>query len=136
MKLDLSALQKALVSLDAALQEHKKQNNDFLRDSCIQRFEYTYELSWKMLKRFLEMTEPASSSIDELSFPGLIRKGNEKGLLLSDWTKWKVFREARNLTSHTYNETKAKDVFAIIPDFYQESHFLYNKLNDRISAEQ
>lgn len=135
MKLDISSLEKAINSLNAALEEYKIQQNDFLRDSCIQRFEYTYELSWKMLKRYLEMSEPASNTIDELSFPGLIRKANERGLLLSDWTQWKVFREARNATSHAYNENKAEDVFSIIPDFYDESLFLFNKLQERLSIE-
>ena len=131
MKLNLSPLEKALTSLYAALEEYKKQHNDFIRDSCIQRFEYTYELSWKMLKRHLEHTAPGSSTIDELSFANLIRMGNEKGLLLSDWSKWKLYREARNSTSHTYNEEKANFVFQIIPDFYNEADFLLKKLIER-----
>ena len=121
MKLNLHPLRKALGSLQLALEEQVKQQNDFLRDSCIQRFEYTYELSWKMLKRHLEQTESTTSNIDALTFADLIRKGNEKNLLLSDWSKWKIYREARNNTSHGYNEDKANDVFKVIPDFFKES---------------
>lgn len=36
-----------------------------------------------MLKRYLEISDVDKIMIDELSFSGLIRKGNEKGLLLS-----------------------------------------------------
>lgn len=131
MKLNISPLQKALESLYAALQEYHKQNNDFIRDSCIQRFEYTYELSWKLIKRYLELTEPDSEYIDQLSFSNLIRKANERGLLNSDWTNWKIYREARNNTSHTYNQKTAEDVFAIIPDFYEKALYLYKELLNR-----
>ena len=133
MNLDLSSLNKAINSLNAALQEKIKQDNDYLRDSCIQRFEYTYELSWKMLKRYLELTGPTTASMDALSFAQLIRKGNEKGLLRSDWTTWKLFREARNSTSHAYNEDKANQVFTIIPDFYKEAQHLYQQLNHHLN---
>ena len=44
--LDLSSLTKALESLDVALAKDK---DEFIRDSVIQRFEFTYELSWKFL---------------------------------------------------------------------------------------
>lgn len=135
MKLNLTSLYQAITSLDAALQEHKKQNNDFLRDSCIQRFEYTYELTWKILKRYLELSEPTGSLIDELSFSNLIRKGSEKGLLRSGWPSWKIFREARNATSHGYNQTKAQEVFAVIPDFYEEALYFYENLTKRLNQE-
>ncbi len=129
MKLDLTSFKKAISSLKAALDEHGRQHNDFLRDSCIQRFEYTYELAWKMLKRYLEMNEPTSELIDSLNFSDLIRRGNEKGLLLNDWSKWRIYREARNKTSHTYDEKVADDVFFVIPDFMQEAEFLYEKIS-------
>lgn len=128
MKLNLSSLEKALESLSLALIEYKKNSNEFIRDSCIQRFEYSYELSWKMVKRHLELVEADKASIDELAFPNLIRKANEKGLLLSNWSKWKVYREARNTTSHAYDKIKADAVFAIIPDFYKEMEYLYQQL--------
>ena len=133
MRLDLSSFIKALNYLQAALQEKTKQDNDYLRDSCIQRFEYTYELSWKMLKRYLELTEPNRESMDILSFAQLIRKGCGKGLLLSDWSTWKKFREARNNTSHTYNDAKANEVFAIVPSFYEEANYLYQQLKQRLN---
>ena len=64
-----------------------------IRDRLTQRFEFTYEISHKMLKRQLEMTSAISSNpagmaevipagFDEMSFQDLIRSGNENGLLL------------------------------------------------------
>jgi len=57
-----------------------------------------------MLKRYLERTSPNPELIDAMSFADLIRTGNEQSLLLSDWNKWKVFREMRSKSSYTYDE--------------------------------
>lgn len=136
MKLDISSLQKAMKSLDEAWFEYQKDTqNKFMRDAVIQRFEYTYELSHKMLKRYLEMTEPNSSIIDEMSFPNLIRTGSEKGLLLNAWPKWKQYREARNMTSHTYNENKAIQVCSVISEFLNDARYLTEKLQERITTQ-
>jgi hypothetical protein len=68
-KLDLSSFDKAVTSLDTAITAHLEKPIDlFIRDASIQRFEYTYELSHKMLKRYLEMTEPNAEEIDQMQF--------------------------------------------------------------------
>jgi Nucleotidyltransferase substrate binding protein like len=60
--LDLSPLYNALASLNKALArwEASGQQDEELRDACIQRFEYTFELGWKMLARRLERDLPAN----------------------------------------------------------------------------
>lgn len=128
MGLDLSSYVKAISSLEQALDEYYKNSNSFMRDACIQRFEYTYELSWKMLKRFLESTSPNPIEFDEMSFQNLIRTGSEKGLLLNGWEQWAKYRKARSTTSHVYNEIKAVEVFTEIPGFLLEAQHLLKKL--------
>jgi uncharacterized protein len=81
-RLDLSPLRKALASLDLALAQPK---NEFLRDSVIQRFEYTYDLSWKLLKRHLEEDEGVEN-VDRLTRKELLRMAFEKGLIAA----WKT----------------------------------------------
>ena len=49
-----------------------------LRNSVIQCFEFTYELSHKMLKRYLEETTANPEEFDLGAFQNLIRMGNEK----------------------------------------------------------
>ena len=66
-----------------------------------------------------------------MAFPDLIRTGYEKGVLLSSWDKWHEFRDARNETSHTYDEAKAQLVFAKLPEFRNELRFLLEKLKER-----
>jgi len=132
--LDVSSLEQAIASLDEAVTAHRQQEtNNFIRDAAIQRFEYTYELSHKMLKRYLEMTEPSAEIIDQMPFPDLIRTASERGLLSKGWDVWKDYRHARNATSHTYNEKKAKEVYAVIPEFLKETNHLLAELKERIS---
>ena len=134
-QLDLSSIVQAVSSLDEAVTEyHKNKSNKFVRDATIQRFEYTYELSHKMLKRYLEMTEPSADEIEQMSFSNLIRTGSERGLMLSGWDSWKIFRDARNLTSHTYNEKKASEVCDIIPQFLQNAKYLLSQLKKRMAT--
>lgn len=128
MLLDLTSLIKALSSLQEALVEYTRNTNSFMRDACIQRFEYTYELSWKMLKRHLELTSANPQEIDEMSFQTLIRTGSEKGLLLNGWDVWSTYRNARSAKSHVYNEKKAIEVFNAIPGFMHDAEFLLQKL--------
>lgn len=132
--LDIGSLLRAVTSLEAALVRHAQApGDDLVRDGCIQRFEFTYELSHKMLKRFLEATSANPASIDSLTFQDLIREGSERGLLMSDWSRWKLYRAARSLTSHTYDETKAREVFAVIPEFLREARHLRDRLNEALS---
>ena len=101
-KLDISSLGQAIAQLEQSLEYYYsdivQRDSGFilqLRAAAIQAFKFTYELSWKMLKRYLEMAEPTPGMIDEMSFPDLIRTACEQGLLLSDLTTW--LKEAKYL---------------------------------------
>lgn len=128
--LQTESFANAISSLQRAIDEHQRTANEFVRDACIQRFEYTYDLSHKMLKRHLEMTAPNPADVDGYSFQELIRTGAERGLLLNSWDCWAKYRLARNITSHSYNEAKALEVFQQIPDFLKESEYLLARLSD------
>lgn len=131
-KLDISSFVKAVSRLEEGLEQYTLHaDNDIYRDALIQRFEFTYELSHRMLKRYLEMTTASADLLDQMSFADLIRTGNEQGLLLHDWSQWRLYREKRNKTSHTYNEEMAKDVVSVIPDFLRDARFLRDKLIER-----
>jgi hypothetical protein len=84
-----------------------------------------------MLKRYLELASPNPVEIDELAFPDLIRTGSEQGLLRNGWDIWKNYRQARSITSHTYDESKAIAVMQIIPDFLLEGQALHKELSQR-----
>lgn len=140
INLDFSSFQNAISQLEKSLKFAQspmamKDPDLFeqLRNSVIQCFEFTYELSHKMLKRYLEKTAASPEEIDLSTFQNLIRTGNEKGLLRSDWLLWRIFRQARTDSSHTYDEGKAETVYSIAPDFLEEAKFLYGQLVERSS---
>ncbi|WP_386688732.1 nucleotidyltransferase substrate binding protein [Lonepinella sp. MS14437] len=129
VKLDFSPLINAIERLKEGLIRYQTDISDIqIRDGLIQRFEFTYELSYKMLKRYLAQISPNPEQYDSMSFQDLIRSGNEKGLLLGEWKDWKTYREMRSRTSHTYDEDVALNVVEGIPQFLQEVVYLVEQL--------
>lgn len=135
MALDLTPLNNAVQRLKEGLARYLEDTSDTqIRDGLIQRFEFTYELSHKMLKRYLEATSANPTEFDSAEFQYLIRSGNEQGLLLSAWPEWRKFRDMRSKTSHTYDEDTALEVVAGIPQFLDESSYLLQQLLQRQTA--
>lgn len=126
---DYTPLARALAQLESGLQQAgARPDDDLARDGVIQRFEFTYELSWKMLKRHIETVSADPTEADALSFRQLIRTGSERGLLRSGLDVWAEFRRARGVTSHAYERDKALEVFALIPIFVDEARYLLDQL--------
>lgn len=128
----LTPLANAILRLKegVAAQEGEPQNA-LLRDGLIQRFEFTYELSHKLLRRYLESVAADPDEVRTLTFEGLIRLGDEQRLLLSDVAQWKRYRKARTDTSHTYDERAALEIVPLIPVFLAEAEFLLERLRER-----
>lgn len=127
--LDLTSFEKALNSLFEVIEVYNSDKNNLItRDSMIQRFEYTYSLSLKMVKRYLAKSAFVFENLEGMSFNEMIRQANKMGLLRSNLEKWDDYRQKRNLTSHTYDEEAAKSVVSIIEDFAQEAEFLLTSL--------
>jgi nucleotidyltransferase substrate binding protein (TIGR01987 family) len=87
-----------------------------LKDAVIQRFEFSLELSWKAMKNYLnyqgilEATTP-KQTMKEAFANGLIKNGETWINMLND----------RNLTSHTYNQADADEIYkAIVEEYYEE----------------
>lgn len=130
-KLDISVLLKAVDSLEKALNEYgKDKTNDFVRDSCIQRFEYCYDLSTKMIRRYLSITSESAVDIEAMNFQDIIRTAYSRGVIQNSWDKWWQYRDNRNATSHGYDENQAVKIVADIPDFYNELKFLLKQLQE------
>lgn len=131
MTLDFSSFEKALASFHKVLERSLTVPEDEdIRDACIQRFEYTYELAFKMLKRQLEQELPSSEELDQLPFKQVIRIGAERGLIESP-QRWFDYRDKRNITSHTYDEDKAREVFSVLGDFGVDASALLASLKSR-----
>ncbi len=86
---------------------------DVLKEGLIQRFEYTYELAWNVMKDFAEfqgMTNIAGSR-------DATREAFKMGLI-ADGDNWMAMLESRKLTSHSYNSDTANEIFVLIVTKY------------------
>jgi nucleotidyltransferase substrate binding protein (TIGR01987 family) len=135
MTIDVSTLQKAISLARAAVAAYEKHSlTDYdeiaihIRGGAIQAFEFTYELSIKTVKRYLEVHHLTVEQVLGLSFNDLIRKGLEVGILNEELVQWKEFRKNRGTTSHTYDERKATEVYRSIPGFLKEAEFLADRI--------
>ncbi len=127
--LDLSPFTCAVATLKVALDAYEQDpSNDFVRDACIQRFEYCYDLSTKFMKRHVSFISENPEAICQMSFQELVRTAYTKGLLQHSWDQWWVYRDQRNITSHTYSHQKAVNVVIKLPAFYEELSFFLDKL--------
>jgi len=116
-RLKLTALSHAISSLEKAIQQPK---DEFIRDSVIRRFEYTYELAWKSLKRHLEWDEGVEN-VDHLTRRDVFRLGAEKGLI-DDVGQWFAFHVAGELgeafsESNLSFRTDLVDLSTVSPQF-------------------
>lgn len=121
--LNLAPLVKAVDSLRDALTQPK---NPYTRDATIQRFEYTFELSWKMLRRYLA-TEAA---VDAFNLKDIFRQAGRQGII-RDVESWFAYLKGRNLTSHTYNEKTAEETYQLAADFLDDAQALLDELRRR-----
>lgn len=137
MKLQLNSLKKAIVSLDATISLTQNPSfesyNDImqnaLRAGVIQNFEFTYELCWKFMKRFLSL-QLGSSVVDGVSRAELFRLSAEHQLI-DNVDTWRSYHEYRNLTSHIYDEDIAVEVFAASVKFINDAKKLYEILESK-----
>jgi nucleotidyltransferase substrate binding protein (TIGR01987 family) len=136
--LDLVPLKNAIAQLEGAMNllqtDLPKKEPGLavhLQAGAIQAFEFTYELCFKMLKRFLQETEPNPSEISLLTFRDMMRLGYERELLKAELPEWENFRKNRGTTSHTYDQRKAEEVLAGIPAFLSEARHLLQAIASR-----
>ena len=138
MNLDLSSLRKAIESLEKTLKvaENKElaaglddDAKDAIRAGGIQNFEFTYELCWKFMRRWLGINV-GSTYVDGVTRRELFRLSAENRLI-SDVEQWMEYHDARNETAHTYNEDTADDVFETSRIFLADAKKLLEALKER-----
>lgn len=99
--------ERALSRLDEVLAVTPE--TSIVRDSIIQRFEFTFEAGWKAMYRWLRMR---GNDVDEEA-ASVIPEAFMRRLFL-DEQGWGDMRKFRNKTSHTYNEALAIEVAAFV----------------------
>lgn len=107
----ITPLVKANQSLNTVLTMTK---TDVTRDAAIQRFEFTFELAWKTLKRILKHKGIIANNPRDV-----FREAAQQGLITQVDT-WFTFLENRNLTIHVYNEKIAEKIYNGLAQFNSE----------------
>jgi nucleotidyltransferase substrate binding protein (TIGR01987 family) len=100
----LRQLKEALTRFEEVMREEK---TDIVRDSAIQRFEFTFELAWKTMKEYLK-----EKGAGEFYFPRDVMREAFRAKLIEDDPEWLAMIDTRNLTSHIYNEAMAEQAYA------------------------
>ena len=100
--------QRAVGRFDEILKEEK---NDIIRDSAIKRFEFTFDLAWKVCKAFLDEEKGVMCSSPKECFREAYRNGiidhDEFWLQMTDW---------RNEAVHIYSEKFADVLYEKLPE--------------------
>ena len=131
---DLTNIKNAIITLEEAINYYntdvEQPIKNMYADSCIQRFEYTYELSWKIMKKYLKQF--FNKSEQELTMKNIFRYIQGYGLI-KDWTKWVEYNEVRNNTSHEYNFNKAQFVLTVLQTFLEDVKYFITCLEQTIN---
>ena len=128
---NIIALENAEKRLQEMLARYNKEHEDeAVRDSVIQRFEFTYSIALKTLRKYFIERAFVLEDVNQMSFNEMIRTASQLNLLVSNLEKWIVYREMRNMTSYTYDEEIALQVVSIIPDFSKEIAYLITRLKE------
>lgn len=123
-----SNFQKALTKLTDAIELMKKDLSssnsffDILKEGLIQRFEYTHELAWNVMKDFAEF-----QGNSEIRGSRDATRNAFKINLIEDGEIWMQMIKSRNETSHSYNEETADDIYQKIISEYHQAFVLFNQ---------
>src|SRR3989304_6784386 len=90
--------------------------SEIIRDASIQRFEYSFEIFWKLLKEYLREKEGIICESPKSCF----REAFKVELLTEEETiKALEMTDDRNLTAHTYHEEVAMEIYQKIKGYYE-----------------
>ena len=120
---DIKILKQAMLRLE----ETKSWEDDVrLQESVIKRFEFTFEMSWKAMKRYLN-----DQSIETYGVKETILKAAQAGIIDNPST-WTDFLKTRNLSTHTYKQEVADLVYSKAMEFGAEVKKLVDAMEKKI----
>lgn len=110
----LANYNRALQRLDEAL--GVEEPDTFIYDAVIKRFEFTYELAWRLMKAFIEY----KGGEDVRFARDVFREAFATGLV-TEGEVWLKMMQDRNISSHTYDEAESKQIYERVKNYRQ--HF-------------
>lgn len=133
--LDLSSLEKAVALLQGALADFQDERfvggltpsqKRLVMSGVVQNFEFTYELCWKFLQRWVQV-QRSEDEAQTRTRKDLYRLAARLGLI-ADPLPWFEYADARNLTSHTYDQERAQQVIEVALRFIADASALLTAL--------
>ncbi len=127
---------KALVKLNQAVgiisnqAESVKEVNELLKEGLIQRFEYTHELAWKVMKDYAEY----QGYTDVRGSRDALRQALQMGLIND--AAWMDSIEDRNLTSHNYDEEVAEEMYEAIVHKYHPLFIRFESTMSKLAGNE
>ncbi len=132
-ELDITLLKNSFDTLNQCYKDYCSQKDEkikeYIKDSCIKRFEYTYETSKKIMNKFLKKEYDKNEK--DLTINNIFREMYGFGFI-KNFENWVNYREQRNNTSHEYDIEKARTVIVFIPDFIEDVRFFIEKLDKHL----
>lgn len=119
-------LSSALKRLEEAIAEYRQTGSKAVRDGALQRFEFCAELAWKAVHDYLE----GQGYLDVHSPKAIMRKAYVENLI-TDEQGWIHLLNARNQTSHLYDDEMADSVYQAVETIYLP---LLNDLSQQLNA--
>ena len=123
---------KALKQLEEAVELAKVRNlSNLEKQGLVQAYEFTQELSWKVLKDFMQSrgTQELYGSKD------VVREAFKIGLI-KNGDLWMDMIKSRNLTSHTYDESTIEEIIVLIIDKYYEEFKIFNQIMNELKRKE
>jgi nucleotidyltransferase substrate binding protein (TIGR01987 family) len=136
MALELASLKKAVTALSAAIEASRqaeaqpqlsKEFKNTVRAGVIQCFEVAYERCWKFIQRWIAENKDQAEASNPRTRKELFRLAARYGLV-DDPAPWFIYGDARNLTSHVYDEEKAAMVYEAAKRFPPDAGKLVARL--------
>ena len=125
MDFNTDVLKKSLQTLRESWKAYQQNTDEkltsIIADSCVQRYEYTLETAWKLMKRYLKLVYGKSDA--ELTINNIFRLMNGYGMI-ANWENWREYYAKRNETAHEYSIEKSRDILTVIPRFLDDAQAL------------
>lgn len=137
--LDLSSLTKGIHSLERALAVAERKElmpieedeRELIQAGVIKNFEFSYELCWKFMKRWIE-EQVGPNTVEGVPRIELFRV-SAQNLLIDDVDLWMKFHRARNQSSHIYDEIISNDIYKVVKLFLPKAlAFLENLVEKNV----
>lgn len=121
------AMERFIEALDRKIDLEREGFGDIFLDLAVKRFEFTYEMAWKTIKRYLDYEGI------EAAYPRACFKEAYSQKLITDQQVWLDMIEQRNLSSHVYNQDEVAGILGKLNDFRAAFEDLLLQLEKRTS---